>query len=556
MKTKALHYILSVILTMTISIIEARGQELPVSDTQFSGCTSRTQSNEADGNSTPTIILEKEGDILSVQLLNYDSNCGTDDFEVNSNISEIGDGSPSLSINVTPIIEHGVARCICRFNLSFTVRELESNSFYLTCWWYEGLVELNDGEPLVLEDIRLSATIDHITYALRKTLRNATVQKSDYSGELHIPSELSYEGQDYIVTGIGAEAFTNNTTLTKVTIPQTIKTVDFNILIANPFNGCTALESIEVEDGNPILCAVDGVLFDKEKTRLYAFPPADNRSSYIVPEGVTKIEGGAFAYNQHLVNVSISDEVTSLGHISFYECKQLEEVRLSSNLTALPGWLFGNCEHLKSVTIPDGVTELGISLFSGCTNLTSVTMPESVTSSNYSIFEGCKSLTHVTLSPNLSQIPLKMFLNCSSLTEVQIPESVTEVMSYAFQNCSALKTLDLPESVNKLGYSIFSGCKLDTLFIRGIVDSRWISTFLFDGMGKKTKVFVQPSEVEKYQEVYSGTVYPLPDQTDGIFDIINSQNNPSEWFDLQGRRIIGEPSRGIYIHNGQKRVAK
>ena len=556
MITKALHCILSVILTMTISIIEARGQELPVSDTQFSGCTSRTQSNEADGNSTPTIILEKEGNILSVQLLNYESNCGTDDFEVNSNISEIGDDSPSLSINVTPIIEHGVARCICHFNLSFTVRGLESNSFYLKCWWYEGQVELNDGEPLILEDIRLSATIDHITYTLRQTLLNATLLKSDYAGELHIPSELSYEGQDYTVTGIAAEAFTNNTTLTKVTIPQTIKTADFNILIGNPFNGCTALESIEVEDSNPILCAVDGVLFDKEKTRLYTFPPADNRLSYIVPEGVTKIEGGAFAYNQHLVNISMSDEVTSLGHISFYECKQLEEVRLSSNLTALPGWLFGNCEHLKSVTIPDGVTELGVSLFSGCTNLTSVTMPESVTSSNYSIFENCKSLTHITLSSNLSQIPHKMFLNCSSLTEVQIPESVTEVMSYAFQNCSALKTLDLPESVNKLGYSIFSGCKLDTLFIRGIVESRWISTFLFDGMGKKTKVFVQPSEVEKYQEVYSGTVYPLPDQTDGISDIINSQNSPSEWFDLQGRRLNGEPSRGIYIHNGQKRIVK
>ena len=149
-----------------------------------------------------------------------------------------------------------------------------------------------------------------------------------------------------------------------------------------------------------------------------------------------------------------------------------------------------------------------------------------------------------------------MFLNCSSLTEVQIPESVTEVMSYAFQNCSALKTLDLPESVNKLGYSIFSGCKLDTLLIRGIVESRWISTFLFDGMGKKTKVFVQPSEVEKYQEVYSGTVYPLPDLTDGISDIIHSQNSQSEWFDLQGRRLNGEPSRGIYIHNGQKRIVK
>ena len=40
--------------------------------------------------------------------------------------------------------------------------------------------------------------------------------------------------------------------------------------------GCTALESIEVEEDNPILCAVAGVLFNKEKTRLYTYPAAAN----------------------------------------------------------------------------------------------------------------------------------------------------------------------------------------------------------------------------------------------------------------------------------------
>ena len=94
-----------------------------------------------------SIILEKEGSILSVQVLNYVSNCATQKFDVNSNISEGIDGSPCiLSINVAPVLGDVYANCICPFNVSFTLHDLESNNFYLKCWWYEGLVELEEGE--------------------------------------------------------------------------------------------------------------------------------------------------------------------------------------------------------------------------------------------------------------------------------------------------------------------------------------------------------------------------------------------------------------------------
>ena len=558
MKDYILRFIFLMILMMAMNVFHAQGQELPVSDTQDSGCSSRVPGSEEKR--IPSIILEKEGSILSVQVLNYVSNCATQKFDVNSNISEGVDGSPCiLSINVAPVIGDVYATCICPFNVSFTLHDLESNNFYLKCWWYEGLVELEEGEALVLEDIREDVAIDGMNYTLRKALHNAMLTKNEWKGEVCIPSELTYEGQTYTVTSITGDAFMDNTTLTKVTFPRTVKNMDFNKesgFARNPFIGCTALESIEVEEDNPILCAVAGVLFNKEKTRLYTYPAAANRTSYIVPEGVNRIEGSAFALNNHLVNVVLPDEVTVLGSSAFYGCTNLEEVKLPSNLKNMAGWIFGKCEHLKSVTIPEGVTNLGISLFNGCTSLTSVVMPESVTSTDYAIFENCKSLKHVTLSPNLEQINNKLFLNCSSLTEIQIPESVVSVMSNAFQNCTALKTLDLPESVNRLGSETFSGCKLDSLLIRGIIDSRWVTPRLFDGMGTQTKVYVQPSEVEKYKKIYKGPVYPLSNEMNGISDFALPEDKSSALFDLQGRRILGEPSRGIYIVNGKKVVVK
>ena len=149
-----------------------------------------------------------------------------------------------------------------------------------------------------------------------------------------------------------------------------------------------------------------------------------------------------------------------------------------------------------------------------------------------------------------------MFLNCKSLTEIQIPEGVAWVLFDVFKNCSALKTLDFPESVQRIGSSSFSGCKLNSLLIRGIIDSYWVTEDLFAGMGTQTNVYVQSSEVEKYQKAYKGKVYALTDEMNGITDLISPIDNPYELYDLQGRKLHSEPANGVYIKDGKKYVVK
>ena len=560
MKDDILRFKFLMILMMVMNVVDAQGQELPISDAQHSGClrVSDYEKEEEEVEPIPTIILEKEGNILSVQVQNFISNCATQDFEVNSSITAGNEDLPcNLSIHVVPVIGEDYTACECPFNVSFTVHDLEQNSFYLDCWWYDGVVELQDGETLVLADLYEDVTLDGTDYSLRKAMHQAMLKKNEWVGEVSIPSEVTYEGQTYSVTSIDRDAFRDNTALTKVTFPSTVKNMDFDKesgFTRNPFFNCTALESIAVDEENPALCAIDGVLFNKEKTRLHAYPIAAPRTSYTVPESVTWIENNAFVKNQHLVNVSLPDDVTVLGSYAFSGCTNLEEVKLPSFLSALYLCTFQNCPHLKSVTIPDGVTYLGTRLFYGCTSLTSIAMPESVTKTDDAIFENCTSLKNVTLSSNLDIINYNLFLNCSSLSEINIPDGVTEIRSNAFENCSALKTLDLPESVTRLGWSPFIGCKLDSLVIRGILESNWISKSLFNGMGTQTKVFVQPSEVEKFKKIYKGPVYPISDDMNGISDFTLPEDNSSALFDLQGRRIFGEPSRGIYIQNGRKFV--
>ena len=130
-----------------------------VSDVQNSGCLYGTRGEEPERQ--PTIVLTKEGSVLSVQLLNYESNCCTEDFYA---ISNINDGSPcSVSVSVRPTVESD-CDCICPFNLSFTIRDLEPNIFYLDCWWYKGLVELTEGQTY-------QATYDGSSYSYHPFLK-------------------------------------------------------------------------------------------------------------------------------------------------------------------------------------------------------------------------------------------------------------------------------------------------------------------------------------------------------------------------------------------------
>ena len=306
-----------------------------VSDVQNSGCTARARGAAGEG-PVPTIMLTKEGNILSVEVLNYEANCCTDNFHVTSNINSGSDGSPSsLSISVVPV---GALDCDCEcpFNVSFTIRDFEPNSFYLKCWWYEGLVELTNGVPLVLEYKVEDVVIGEMSFRLLKVMHKAKLTKwTTEEKEIRIPSEVTYEGENYTVTSIDHDAFVDLDHLAKIAIPKSIRSTDLDvdgIIWANPFRECKSLEWIEVEEGCPLLSSVDGVLFAKNKTMLLGYPIASPRETYTVPEGVTNIRSGSFYHNKYLRKLVIPEGVTYLGWHLFSDTKSLEALYIKGVL--------------------------------------------------------------------------------------------------------------------------------------------------------------------------------------------------------------------------------
>ena len=189
-----------------------------------------------------------------------------------------------------------------------------------------------------------------------------------------------------------------------------------------------------------------------------AFQGCSSLSSVTIPNNVTSIEAGAFSGCSSLTSITIPNSVTSIGSSAFDGCSSLTSVAIPSSVTSIEKRTFRGCSSLTSVTIPNSITSIGGYTFYGCSSLTSITIPNSVTSIGIGAFDGCSSLTSVAIPSSVTSIEKRTFRGCSSLTSVTIPNSITSIGESAFENCTSLTSITIGESVSKIGYSAFSGC--------------------------------------------------------------------------------------------------
>ena len=146
------------------------------------------------------------------------------------------------------------------------------------------------------------------------------------------------------VTSIEIAAFSGCSSLTNITIPDLVASIG-----DHAFYNCSSLTNITVSENNKYFSSLNGVLFNKDKTELITYPNGNERTEYTIPDSVTSIIEGAFAYCSNLITVKIPDSVTDITDKTFYVCSSL-----------------------TSITIPDSVTHIGYNAFKYCKNLTSI----------------------------------------------------------------------------------------------------------------------------------------------------------------------------------------
>lgn len=95
------------------------------------------------------------------------------------------------------------------------------------------------------------------------------------------------------------------------------------------FHGCTSLNTITVDPLNAFYASENGVLFDKSKTTLMEYP-GGKLGPVAIPRSVTTIDVGAFEYI-NLTNITIPESVTNIARAAFYSCSNLVGVFFAGN---------------------------------------------------------------------------------------------------------------------------------------------------------------------------------------------------------------------------------
>ena len=113
-------------------------------------------------------------------------------------------------------------------------------------------------------------------------------------------------------------------------IPRNVKNIN-----GNPYFRCSSLESITVDAQNQYFSDDNGVLFNKDKTILIAYPEGKTGESYTIPSTVTKIECDAFGY-----------------------LAQIKELYILSNVVEFPYYnMFAYAQSIKLYIEPDSAAE-------------------------------------------------------------------------------------------------------------------------------------------------------------------------------------------------------
>ncbi|ARI60648.1 leucine-rich repeat protein [Streptococcus salivarius] len=285
---------------------------------------------------------------------------------------------------------------------------------------------------------------------------------------------------------LGDNAFSNNN-LKEVTLPSHLE------VLGTAFVDNSELSKITFSEG---LKEIRGAFYSS----LSAFSGTSIKS-VVLPKSLEKIGDGAFYDLKGLADISIPENVTSIGNEAFYNTG-LTSIDLPANLKTIGRYAFSGTK-LKKVVLPSQVETIGNHAFS-IESLESVHIPKSLKSiSSYSsttsyiydspwsnvawgegIFSGAKNLKTVTFEDGISEIISELFSG-TGINKIDLPSSVTKIDSAAFAN-SDLTTINLPPSLSEIQDFAFANTKLKEITIPDSVEK--IGYGAFDSVETLDKV--------------------------------------------------------------------
>ncbi len=348
----------------------------------FSGCTGLTDIFVKDGNenfSSIDGILYKPAFWKGIELIIYPEGKKKTSFTLPADVTAVNEIDPAHTLK--------------------TISVEEGNTTYSSI---DGVLFKNDYNSYKL--IHYPADRKGDSYVMPK---NTTEFKISYCKNL---KKLTVNaGAKYHTSSI-----TNCEKLTDVYLPSDIEEDAFSNIQA-PFDGCNSLKNIKIDDNSPYFKTIDGALFDKNGTKLIAYPFGKaTKQKAVIPDNTKTMSYNLFFENDYIKEVVIPDSVESFDYDDsnnvcyLFQNSSIEKIELSSCLTSIPNDTFLDCKNLKTITIPGSVRTIGQFAFYGCTSLSEVTIGEGVEIIGHNAFFG-DFIKKLTLPISLTEMEDMVF---------------------------------------------------------------------------------------------------------------------------------------------------
>ena len=328
-------------------------------------------------------------------------------------------------------------------------------------------------------------TIGNMYYQINTDGVSATlvgpVDITEVSGEISIPTTVSYNGSDYTVTRIGKNAFISSGGLTgSLIIPNTVTSIGENAFLA-----CSGLTELHLG------------------TSLDTIGPA----AFYGCKGFTG-------------SLTIPNSVRDIETAAFYGCTGFTgSLTFGDGLKRIEDAAFYKCRGFSCLNLSDAVTSIGTSAFWGCSGFTgSLTIPNSVTDIEPNAFRNCSGFTGtLTLGSALVSIGGETFRDCSGFTEVITLATVPPTFSFE----------DVFEGLSCTTLTVPCGC------IAAYENSEWHDYF--------TTIIDDCNRVPELDE-QKANVYPNP--TSGILTVEAENMEGISIYNMLGEKLFEASASG------------
>ena len=217
---------------------------------------------------------------------------GLTSITIPNNVTSLGVGSFSRCSGLTTI----VSEIENPFEISDNVFECSDKDLYATATLivpagtksaYQNTSGWNKFQNIVEASVVGKEFEDNgIRYLIGENNTVSVTSKTEkYTGDVSIPNQVTYNGDNYIVTSIGLSAFEGCEDMTSVSIPGSVTSI-----CNGAFWECSSLKTV------------------------------------VIPDGVSTIGEGAFRNCYSLISVDIPNSVISIGSSAFGNCENLSQI--------------------------------------------------------------------------------------------------------------------------------------------------------------------------------------------------------------------------------------